>query len=411
MRHYSRSYGFKGQEFTPPWVHLMDAHLSTVLWTEDELRFRKEVRGFCDKEILPVADALDKGPYPRELLRKIGKAGYMGVLHEKEYGGSARGVSYETIVAEEISATNGGLDMARMASTTLYGMPVSRFGTPEQKKKYLAPIIRGDKIGCIGITEPNVGSDTAGMQTRAAKDRDGWVINGEKRYITNGSQADYMCCFAITDPTVHAKDGMSAFIVDTKSDGFTVVKDHDLLGMKSARVSWLKLENVYVEPGMMLGNPGDGFRILMDELDSERTAIAAEAIGYARTPYEIAVKYANEREQFGKKIREFEGVSFKIADMAMKLEAGRALTLTAARMLDKKMKSTKQASIAKLYTTEAAVQITNDALQILGGSGYTTDYPIERFLRDARLMTIGGGTVEILRYLIQREVYKEFIPK
>ncbi|MEM2142995.1 MAG: acyl-CoA dehydrogenase family protein, partial [Candidatus Thorarchaeota archaeon] len=358
-----------------------------------------------------VADKLDKGPFPRELLRRIGKAGLMGVLHEKSVGGSARGVSYETIVAEEISAVNGGLDMARMASTTLYGMPVSKFGTEEQKKKYLAPIVSGDKLGCIGITEPNVGSDTAGMQTRAVRDGDEWVITGEKRFITNGSQADYMVCFAITDPSVHAKDGMSAFIVDTKSDGFSVVKDHDLLGMKSARVSWLKLDNVRVEPGMVLGRPGQGFQILMDELDSERTAIAAEAIGYARTPYEIAVKYANEREQFGRKIREFEGVSFKIADMAMKLEAARALTLTAARMLDKKMKATKQASIAKLYATEAAVQITNDALQILGGSGYTTDYPVERFLRDARLMMIGGGTVEILRFLIQREVYKEFFPK
>ena len=220
-----------------------------------------------------------------------------------------------------------------------------------------------------------------------------------------------MCAFAITDPSVKSKDGMSAFIVDTKSDGFTVVQDHDLLGMKSARVSWLKLDNVRVPGDMILGNPGEGFHILMDELDSERTAIAGEAIGYGRTPYEIAVRYSTERHQFGRPISAFEGVSFKVADMAMKLEAGRALTLTAARMYDRGQKITKEASIAKLYTTEAAIQITNDALQILGGSGYTTDYPIERFLRDARLMTIGGGTAEILRFLIQREVYKEFFPR
>jgi alkylation response protein AidB-like acyl-CoA dehydrogenase len=200
---------------------------------------------------------------------------------------------------------------------------------------------------------------------------------------------------------------MTAFIIDTKSDGFSVVQDHDLLGMKSARVSWLKMEDVRVPPGMILGELGDGFKIMMDELDSERTAIAGEAIGYGRTPYEIAVKYSTEREQFGRQIRMFEGVSFKIANMAMKLEAGRALTLTAARMYDKGMKITKQASIAKLYTTEAAIEITNDALQILGGVGYTTDYPVERFLRDARLMTIGGGTAEILRFIIQREVFKE----
>jgi alkylation response protein AidB-like acyl-CoA dehydrogenase len=298
-----------------------------------------------------------------------------------------------------------------MASTTLYGMPVARFGTADQKKKYLEPVVAGDKIGCIGITEPDVGSDTAGMKTQAVKDGDDWILNGEKRFITNGSQADFMCTFAISNPEVKSKDGMSAFIVDTKTDGFTVVQDHDLLGMKSARVSWLQLDDVRVPGDMLLGKPGEGFHILMDELDSERTAIAGEAIGYGRTPYEIAVKYATERHQFGRPIRAFEGVSFKIADMAMKLEAGRALTLTAARMYDRGEKITKQASIAKLYTTEAAIQIANEAIQILGGMGYTTDYPVERFFRDARLMTIGGGTAEILRFLIQREVFKEFFPR
>jgi alkylation response protein AidB-like acyl-CoA dehydrogenase len=386
----------------------MKDYLSTALWTDDEIKFREEVRSFCQKEIAPIADEIDKGPYPREMLRKIGEAGYMGVHHDKSVGGTNRGLSYEIIVAEEISAVNGGLDMARMATTTLYGMPIARFGTPEQKKKYLEPIVSGDLIGCIGITEPDVGSDTAGMKTRAEKDGDEWILNGEKRFITNGSQADYMCAFAITDPTVKSKDGMTAFIVDTKTEGFSVVRDHELLGMKSARVSWLKLDDVRVPSDMVLGEPGQGFHILMDELDSERTAIAGEAIGYARTPYEIAVRYSTERQQFGRPIRAFEGVSFKIADMAMKLEAGRALTLLAARMYDKGENITKEASIAKLYTTEAAIQVTNDALQILGGSGYTTDYPIERFLRDARLMTIGGGTAEILRFIIQRQVFREF---
>ncbi|MHA1614952.1 MAG: acyl-CoA dehydrogenase family protein [Candidatus Thorarchaeota archaeon] len=386
-------------------------YLSNALWTEEEVKFRKELQAFCNKEIAPIADEIDKGPFPRELLRKIGKAGYMGVHHDKSVGGTERGLSYEIIVAEEISAVNGGLDMARMASTTLYGMPIAKFGTDEQKKKYLKPVVSGDKIGCIGITEPDVGSDTAGMKTQAVKDGDDWILNGEKRFITNGSTADYMCAFAITDPSVKSKEGMSAFIVDTKTDGFSVVQDHDLMGMKSARVSWLKLDNVRVPSDMVVGDIGQGFRILMDELDSERTAIAGEAIGYARTPYEIAVKYSTERHQFGRPIKAFEGVSFKIADMAMKLEAGRALTLTAARMYDKGQKITKEAAIAKLYTTEVALEITNDALQILGGAGYTTDYPVERFVRDARLMTIGGGTVEILRFLIQREVFKEFFPR
>ncbi|TXT56038.1 MAG: putative acyl-CoA dehydrogenase YngJ [Candidatus Thorarchaeota archaeon] len=389
----------------------MTDYLNTALWTDDEIKFREEVREFCEREIGPIADEIDHGPYPKDILRKIGSAGYMGVLHEESVGGSHKGLSYEIIVAEEISAVNGGLDMARMASTTLYGMPVSKFGTEEQKIKYLKPIVEGEKIGCIGITEPDVGSDTAGMKTQAVKDGDEWVINGEKRFITNGSQADYMVCFAITDPSVNSKKGMSAFIVDTEADGFSIVKDHDLLGMKSARVSWLKMEDVRVGPDKLLGETGDGFKILMDELDSERTAIAGEAIGYGRTPYEVSVKHANEREQFGRPIRMFEGVSFKIANMSMKLEAGRALTLAAARKYDRGEPITREASIAKLYTTEAAIEITNDALQILGGSGYTTEYPVERFLRDARLMTIGGGTAEILRFLIQREVFKQFYPK
>ncbi|MHA1926991.1 MAG: acyl-CoA dehydrogenase family protein [Candidatus Thorarchaeota archaeon] len=387
----------------------MTDYLSKVLWTDDEIKFREEVRAFCDKEIYPIADDIDKGPYPRELLKKIGQAGFMAVHHDKDVGGTARGLSYEIIVAEEISAANGGLDMARMATTTLYGMPVARFGTDEQKKKYLESVVKGDKIGCIGITEPDVGSDVAGMKTTAEKDGDEWVLNGEKRFITNGSQADYMCAFAITDPSVKSKIGMSAFIVDTKTDGFSVVQDHELLGMKSARVSWLKLDNVRLKPGMLLGDVGQGFHILMDELDSERTAIAGEAIGYGRTPYEVAVKYSDDRHQFGRPIRAFEGVSFKIANMIMKLEAGRALTLTAARMYDRGEKITKQGAIAKLYTTEAAIEIANDAMQILGGMGYTTEYPVERFLRDSRLMTIGGGTAEILRFLIQREVFKEML--
>jgi len=385
----------------------MGVYLSNVLWTEEERSFREAVRNFCEKEIYPRAREIDEGPYPRDLIRKLGKEGYMGVHHAEDVGGTNKGLSYEIIVAEEISAANPGVDMARMASTTLYGMPIARFGTDKQKEEYLVPVVAGKKIGCIGITEPNVGSDAAGMETKAEKDGNEWVINGEKHYITNGSQADYMCCFAITDSSVHPKKGMSAFIVDTSSDGFEVVGDHELMGMKSARVSHLKLDNVRVDSSLMLGEPGQGFTILMDELDSERTAIAGEAIGYGRTPYEVAVKYSDEREQFGRKIRLFEGISFKIADMAMKLEAGRALTLTAARMYDQGMKITKEAAIAKLYTTEAAIEIANSALQVLGGAGYTTEYPVERFLRDARLMTIGGGTAEILRFLIQREVFRE----
>ncbi|MBU7048361.1 MAG: acyl-CoA dehydrogenase family protein, partial [Theionarchaea archaeon] len=352
-------------------------------------------------------DIENNNRYPRDLIKKMGDARYLAVFHPPEYGGSGKGLSTEIIVCEELSAVSPAMDMSRMASVTLYGAPLRRFATEEQKQTYLAPVIRGEKIGAIGITEPDVGSDTAGMKTRAVKDGDEYVINGEKKFITNGSQADYICLFAITNPDVHPKDGMSSFIFPTTTKGFSVVEDHDMMGMKGARVSQLKFKDCRIPCENLVGAENNGFRVLMDELDSERTAIAAEAVGYCRHPYEEAVKWSCERIQFDKPIRYFEGVSFKVAEMATKIEAARLLVLKAARMYDRGMKITKEAAMAKIFATEASVEVANDALQIMGGTGYTRNYRVEQFLRDARLMMIGGGTAEILRFLIQREIYKE----
>jgi len=256
-------------------------------------------------------------------------------------------------------------------------------------------------------TEPDVGSDTAGMKTRAYKVENGWKIKGEKRFITNGSQADFICVFAITDTGVHAKKGMTAFIVDTTDPGFKRVKDYDLMGMRGARVSHFQLNDVFVPDDAVLGKEGQGFSILMEELDFERVAIAGEALGYMHIPYEEAIRHANTRVQFGRPIKAFEGVSFKIAEMAMLMNASRLLTTQAAKLIDMGQRSTKHATICKVYSTEAAVKIGDMALQILGGDGYTKDYAVERAYRDARLMPIGGGTAEILRFLIQREIFKE----
>jgi alkylation response protein AidB-like acyl-CoA dehydrogenase len=245
------------------------------------------------------------------------------------------------------------------------------------------------------------------MKTKAERDGDEYIINGEKKFITNGSQADYLCVFAITNPDVHPKDGMSAFIFPKETKGFSVVEDHDLMGMKGARVSQLKFEDCRIPAENMVGEENSGFRVLMDELDSERTAIAAEAVGYCRVPFEEAITWSCERIQFDRPIRYFEAISFKIAEMATKIEAARLLILKAARMYDKGMKITKEAAMAKIFATEASVDVANNALQILGGNGYTRNYRVEQFLRDARLMMIGGGTAEILRFLVQREIYKE----
>ncbi|MFX0199953.1 MAG: acyl-CoA dehydrogenase family protein [Candidatus Hodarchaeota archaeon] len=381
-----------------------------MFFTEKEIEYRKKVRIFVEKEITPHVDYYEeKDEYPYDLLKKIGQAGYMGQLHSTELGGTDLGLSYEIIVAEEISAVFPALDMSRMASASLFGLPLRNFGTGEQKQKYLPEIISGDKIGAIGITEPDVGSDTAGMKTRAVKDGDEWIINGEKRFIVNGNLADFICLFAITDPEVHPHKGMTAFVIESKMmEGFVPVRDYKMLGMRGAKVAHFKLENVRVPKENIIGKFNEGFRVLMNELNGERIAIAGEALGYARPCLEQAVQYSVQRKQFEREIRRFEGVSFKIADMATKLEAARLLTLLAARLVDAGYDATKHATMAKVFATEAAIEIADKALQIHGGEGYTKDRPIERFLRDARLMTIGGGTAEILRFLIQREVYNEF---
>ncbi|MHA1746639.1 MAG: acyl-CoA dehydrogenase family protein [Promethearchaeota archaeon] len=381
-----------------------------IFYTEEELAFRDEVRAFCKKELVPFEDEIQQNnSYRKDLLRKIGEAGYMSVHHDVGVGKHiGKGLVYEIIVAEEISAVCAGLDMSRMSSATLFGKPVARFGTPAHIEKYLKPVLRGEKIGAIGITEPNVGSDTARMETYATKDGDDFILNGHKYFITNGSQADFLCVFAITDKSVNPKKGMSAFIVEKTMPGFSVVKDINLMGMAGARVSELEFKDIRLSKDQLLGDLNQGFSILMDELDSERVAIAGECLGYARPALEIALKYSQERIQFKKPIKFFEGVSFQIADCAMEIEAARLLTLKAARMYDNGQKITKEAGMAKVYTAEMAVRVCDRALAILGGRGYEIAHKVERYYRDARLMMIGGGTVEILRFLIQREVYKDF---
>jgi alkylation response protein AidB-like acyl-CoA dehydrogenase len=380
----------------------------SILYTDAENAFRDEVRSFVEREIAPHAAGIEEtAEYPRELLRTIGQAGYMGAMISEEYGGTGKGLVCETIIAEEVSAVCPSLDVSRGVTSVYFAPPVLKFGGDDQKRTFLPPIVSGEKIGAIGITEPEVGSDTAGMKTRAVRDGDSWVIDGEKRFITNGSQADFILLFAITDPEVKAHKGMSTFIFDTTTPGFSVVKDYDLMGMRGLRVSHLKFEGARIPAPMLLGEENAGFRILMDELDTERTSLAAGAVGQSRTAFEEAVAHSAKREQFGRPIKMFEGVSFKLADMATKIDAARLLTLQAARRIDAGLPATRQGAMAKLFACDAAQEITYDALQITGGDGYTKQNRTEQFSRDARLMPIGGGTAEIMQYIIQREIYRE----
>jgi alkylation response protein AidB-like acyl-CoA dehydrogenase/acyl dehydratase/putative sterol carrier protein len=382
-----------------------------LLYTKDELQFRSKVREWVEKEIRPLVEKITSPDFDyRSYFKKLGDFGLSGLLIPKKYGGSEKPFMYQLIAGEEISTVCPSATMMFGASCTLSAIPILRFGTEEQKKKYLVTLSTGEKIGALAITEPKVGSDTAGMVTNAVWDEqeDCWVLNGEKRYITNGSIADQIVVFAITDPTVESKSGMSAFIIETSWEGFKVEKDFNLMGRDGVRVSHISFSNMKVPKENLLGKQNQGFLILMNELDSERIGIAAEGLGCMRTPFEIAVKYSQEREQFGRPISRFEAISFKVADMAVKMRAARLLLISAARMIEKDIPCTKEATIAKLYASEVSVECCDMAIQICGGAGYVKDYyPLESFYRDARLGTIGGGTSEILRYLIQREVYIE----
>ncbi|MHA1974022.1 MAG: acyl-CoA dehydrogenase family protein [Candidatus Hodarchaeales archaeon] len=387
----------------------------TILYTRDELEFREKAKEFVEREIVPLADEVENNaPWPEEkwrrLMKKMGETGFSGIMIPEEYGGGGKSLMYQMLAGEEISAVSPALTMGFGASCTLSAIPLLHFGTEEQKEKYLRPLAHGEKLGALAITEPAVGSDTAGMKTKAIWDEKEqvWVVNGEKRYITNASIADQVVTFAITNPNVDSKSGMTAFIIETDWEGFSVIKDFNLMGRRGVHNTHFKLENVKVPPENVLGKQDQGFLILMDELDTERVGIAAEALGCMRKPFEVAVQHSLDRVQFGRPISRFEAISFKIADMAMLLRASRLMTVSAARMLEKGLPATKETTMAKLFATEASLKVTDMAIQILGGEGYVKDYSgIEKFYRDARLGTIGGGTSEIMRFLIQREVYIE----
>ena len=373
-----------------------------------EVAFQAKVRKFAEAHIEPLAVKVEQeGYYPREVLTKMGRERLLGAPFPKSDGGLGLGWSYEILVAEEVSAVSAATEMVRLASAALYSAPLSFFGSKSQKKDYLVPVLSGEKVGALALTEPGAGSDAASIVTLAKRNGQDFLLNGEKRFITNGGVADFLFVFAVTNPKKPARSGVSAFIVPRESKGVTIVKDYELLGMRGARVTHLRFRNARVPGENMVGGLNQGFQILLDELDMERPAVAAGMIGIARSALEAAVRHSMVRKQFGRAIREFEGVSFKIADMATKLEASRLLVLKSARMIDAGKRARKEGAMAKLFATESAFEIAHQALQVHGGIGYTKELPVERYFRDARFMMIGGGTSEIMRYVIQREVYRE----
>ena len=376
-------------------------------FSKEENDFRMEVREWCEKYIGPYAKQIDKNRDKALAVEILKKMPYLDMIIPKEAGGQGKGILYRTILGEELTAFNYAIAGIFGASSCLFAGPIIEFGTPEQKKKYLSGIADGSKIGAIGITEPTGGSDAVGgMRLRAVKEGDHYVLNGEKCFITNGSVADYICLYAITNDQVKAHQGMTAFIFETDTPGFEVVKDYKHMGRRGMPNSHLRFNNCKVPIENVLHRENEGVEVLMFGLDGERTFTASQYIGLARSAFEIAYRYSHKRVQFKKPLYNFEGISFKLTEMFADIELSRISITQIARMLDDGHYARPLVAAVKFRLADATVRITQEAIQILGGLGYSEEYPLERFYRDAKIAQISAGTSEILRYLITREMIR-----
>ncbi|MFX1326169.1 MAG: acyl-CoA dehydrogenase family protein [Promethearchaeota archaeon] len=383
---------------------------SLSMFTEEENDFRQEIQDYARKEIDPYVIQIDREhnvELTLKIIRKLGKK-YFPLAFPKEIGGFGKGTVYRMIFGEELSAVHYPTGVIYGCSCNLFGVPIINFGTTEQHEKFLKPIMDGSALGALGITEPTAGSDAVGgIRTTAVRKGDTYVINGEKRFITNGSIAKYILLYCITNPEVHPRNGISAIVFPTDTAGFEVVKDFDLMGRRGCVNSHLKFLDCEVPIENLIGNENEGVNVMLYGLDAERVFVGSQYLGISRSAFEIATKYSALRKQFKKELRRFEGISFKIAEMYMNIEAGRLMLLRAARMIDEKKSATKEAAAAKCLVSDNSVKIVSDALQVVGGIGYTKEFPLERYYRDVRIAQIGGGTAEILRYLVQREIYND----
>jgi alkylation response protein AidB-like acyl-CoA dehydrogenase len=372
--------------------------------SDEQQLLKKTVREFAESELAPHSRAWDeKQEFPREVFAKLGELGLMGVVWPAEYGGSGLGTLDYAVVMEELARVDAGVALSVAAHNSLASGHIFLAGTEEQKKKYLIPLARGEKVGCWGLTENSAGSDAGGTRTTAVRDGEHWVLNGSKTFITNGRVADVAVVMAVTDRS-QAKKGISAFVVERGTRGFRAGKKEDKLGVRSSDTSELVFEDCRVAAANLLGREGHGFLDSLRILDRGRIGIAAFSLGIAQASLEASIRYAKGRRQFGHAIAEFQAIQFKIADMAMHVDAARLLTWRAAHLRDSGREHTVQSSMAKLFASEAAVQAALDAIQIHGGYGYIKEYPVERYLRDAKLGTIGEGTSEVQRLVIAREL-------
>ncbi len=374
--------------------------------TENQKMISQMVRDFAEKEIRPFVMEWDESQFfPREVFRKMGELGLMGVLVPEEYGGSGMGYNEYISVIEEVSKVCGSVGLSVAAHNSLCTNHILEFANEEQKQKYLPKLATGEWIGAWGLTEANTGSDAMRMKCVGVEDGDYYVINGTKNWITHGISGEVAVVLVRTGDLLDSH-GITAFIIERDMPGFSGGKKENKLGMRASETAELIFDNCRVHKSQIIGNIGDGFKQAMKILDGGRISIGALSMGIAKGAFEAAVKYAKEREQFGQPIANFQAIAFKLADMALEIEASEALLYQAAYLKNNKMKVTKEGAMAKYYASEVAVRVSTEAVQIFGGYGYTKDFPVEKFYRDSKLCTIGEGTSEIQKLVISREILK-----
>ena len=370
--------------------------------TDEHLMIRQAAAAFVEKEVKPVAGRMDRdAAYPEELVRRLGELGFLGMCVPQEFGGSGMDVISYVIAMEEISRAWASLSVIVSVNNSLICAPILRFGNSAQKEKYLAPLACGEKLGCYALTEPGAGSDAGAIQTRATRSGEDYVLTGQKIFTTSGSRADLAIVYAVTDPA-QGKKGISAFLVEKNTPGFIVGKLEDKLGLRSSDTASLTFDGCRIPSENRLGDEGDGFRIALATLDGGRIGIAAQAVGIAQGCLDESLAHAMERRQFGQPISNFQAIQWMLADMSTEIDAARLMVYRAAWTAQQRTTVTREAAMAKVFASEAANRIAYKALQIFGGYGFTKDFSVERFFRDARITTLYEGTSEIQRLVIAR---------
>lgn len=374
-------------------------------FTEEQKMLRESVRDFAEKEVAPLVEEAEATEhFPKQLMPKMGQMGYLCIYYPAKYGAAEMGKVSEGILLEELARVNSGIASVVMVQSGIGTSIVLNYGTEEQRQKYLVPAIKGTKIWAFGLTEPNAGSDAAGIQTKAVKHGDSYQLDGSKTFITNAPIADYVLISAYTDKSKGPGRGISVFVVEKGTPGFTVAKKLSKLGNRCAETGELALDSVRIPKDSLLGEEGRGFGYLMNSLSSGRISHSFRSIGVAQAAFEAALKYANERTQFGQTIGKFQTIAFKLARMSVELEAARWFSYHAAWKYDQKQPYTKDASECKLFASDMVEHVVSEAMQIHGGYSYMMDSPVQRYYRDAKLFPITEGTSEIQQLIIAREI-------